>query len=421
VIPRHLSAPLREALADTPVVFLTGARQSGKTTLVRSMAGPSTRYLSLDDPATLASAQADPGAFLEDLDGPAILDEVQQAPALVPALRAVVDRDRKPGRFLLTGSAHALATPALAQALVGRMEVLTLWPLSQGETERRREGFLDALFRRRLPPWRGPAEDRAAIVRRALRGGFPEPLGRSERRRRVWFRSYVATILQREVRDLARIEGLAELPRLLELLAARATGLLNFAGLSRNAGIPQTTLKRYLALLEQTFLVLRLPAWTRSRSKRLVKSPKLLVADTGLLAHLAGASAERLLAHPDAAGPLLENFVAMELQKQAGWSRTTCRLYHFRTSAGREVDLVAEDESGRLVGIEVKARASLSERNLQGLRALADIAGARFHRGVVLYTGRERLAFGPRLHALPIPALWSLGAKASDGAADAGP
>lgn len=414
MIPRHLKSCLLEALADTPVVVLVGARQSGKTTLVRSLRaqGYPARYLSLDDPATLAAAQADPATFLADLEGPTILDEVQRAPSLFPVLRSVVDRERVAGRFLLTGSAHVLVMPRLAEALVGRMEVLTLWPLSQGEIECCREGFLDGLFRERLPSWQGAAEARGDLLARALAGGYPEPLSRALRRRQAWFRSYVATILQREVRELASIEGLHTLPRLLELLAARAGSLVNFAEISRSAAIPQTTLKRYLALLENTFLLHRLRVWSRNPSKRLVKAPKLFFTDTGLLGHLAGWTVEGLSRHPAAAGPLLENLVMMELLKQAGWSRTSCRLFHFRTSTGREVDLVLEKDDGRVVGIEVKARASIAERDFQGLKTLQQHCGASFQRGVVLYTGSERLAFGPRLHALPLSAMWQLGARA---------
>ncbi len=413
MIPRHLTRVLLEALADTPVVLLVGPRQSGKTTLVRSLAqsGFRARYLSLDDPATLAAAQSDPAAFLADFEGPVILDEVQQAPALMPSLRAVVDRRREPGRFLLTGSASVLTAPRLAEALVGRMETLTLWPLSQGEIHRQSADFVNAVFRARLPTWRGTAENKNALLQRARAGGYPEAVGRTGRRQTAWFRGYVATVLQREVRDLARIAGLADLPRLLELLAARSTGLLNFAELSRSAGMPQTTLKRYLALLEHTFLIVRLPAWTKNPSKRLVRSPKLLFTDTGLLSYLRGWTRPAADHHPETTGPLLENFIAMELLKQAGWSRTRCRLCHFRTSTGREVDLVLEDEARNVVGIEVKARATIGGRDFQGLRALAEACGERFHRGVVLYTGNERLAFGPDLHALPMTALWSLGVR----------
>ncbi len=240
-------------------------------------------------------------------------------------------------------------------------------------------------------------------------------MNRTGRRRQAWFRSYVATILQREVRELAAVEGLHTMPRLLELLAVRAGSLLNFAEISRTTAIPQTTLKRYLALLENTFLVHRLPAWARNPSKHLVKSPKLFFNDTGLLGHLAGWTVEGLSRHPEAAGPLLENFVSVELIKQAGWSRTACRLFHFQTTTGREVDLVLERDDGRVVGIEVKARVSIAERDFQGLKTLQESCGRSFQRGVVLYTGSQRLSFGPRLYALPVSSLWQLGAPASAG------
>ncbi len=410
MIPRHLKASILAALKDTPVILLVGPRQSGKTTLARSLVGKAfpARYLSMDDPAVLAAARADPDAFLSDLKGPAVLDEVQKAPGLAPSLRALVDRDRRPGRFLLTGSADVLLTHPFAHALVGRMEILHLWPFSQGEIEKRKEKFLDSLFRKSLPPSPMVGEEKDRILSRALRGGFPEPLGRTKDRAAAWFQSYVATILQREVRELSRIDGLDELPRLLNLLAARATGILNFSEISRTAGIPQTTLKRYMALLEHTFLIRRLPAWTNNPSKRLVKAPKILFSDTGLLSHLAGWSLPGLKAHPDASGPLLENFAAMEILKQASWSKRPARLYHFRLASGREVDLVLEGPAGRVVGIEIKARTALDASSFKGLGALSETARDKFHRGIVLYTGKERIAFGRNLHALPFSSLWTL-------------
>jgi len=405
---RHLQEKLLEALADTPVVHLVGARQSGKTTLARSAVGRRfpARYLSLDDPATLSAARSDPGAFLDGFEEPVILDEIQSAPELAESLRATVDRRREPGRFLLTGSADILATPRLSEALVGRMELLTLWPLSQGEIEGHREDFPARLLAAELPPPRERRGDRDELIDRALRGGFPEPVDRGASRRSVWFRSYVSTLLQRDVRDLARIEGLADLPRLLRLLASRATGLSNFAELSRSSGLPQTTLKRYVALLEQAFLIRRLPAWARNRSKRLVRSPKVFFTDTGLLANVAGWSAGRLDQHPEELGPLLENFVVAEVCRQLGWSRVTCTAHHFRTSTGYEVDLVLEDEAGRVAGIEVKGTRSLREADLRGLHALAEAAGNDFLRGVILYMGDEPLTFGSGILALPMSSLW---------------
>ncbi|MFN8234130.1 MAG: DUF4143 domain-containing protein [Actinomycetota bacterium] len=242
--------------------------------------------------------------------------------------------------------------------------------------------------------------------RPALRGGYPSSFRRSEGRRRAWFASYVTTILQRDVRDLADIAGLTALPQLLSLLAVRSATLLNVSELSRSSGIPTSTLNRYLALLEHTFLVRRIPAWSSNRSKRPVRSPKLAIVDTGLMAHLAGLTSARASREPTVVGPLLESFVTNELQKQIGWTGGG-QLFHYRTHAGREVDLVLEGGDGRVVGIEVKAAATVETRDVAGLSAFREDAGERFVRGLLLYTGTEVLPFGPGMYAMPMSALWS--------------
>jgi predicted AAA+ superfamily ATPase len=406
MVERHLQPSIVEALADTPVVFLNGARQTGKSYLVHFLATGvhPARYFTLDDLSVLAAARNDPTGFLAGLEGPLVLDEVQRAPELFLAIKAAVDRDRSPGRFLLTGSADILLLPELADSLAGRMEILTLWPFSQGEIEGQEEGFADALFADELPALApSTPQSRNQLIARIVRGGYPEIANRPDRsRQRAFFDAYITTLLQRDIRDLANIEGLTAMPRLLSLLAARATGLVNFAELSRTSALPQSTLKRYLSLFETTFLVQLLPAWSSNRGKRLVKAPKLLLNDTGLLAHLLGINAEL----PEQAGPLLENFVAMELRKQSAWARTRIQLFHFRTHAGREVDLVLEDDTGRVVGIETKASATIRADDFKGLHALAEQAGDRFHRGVVLYGGTDCVPFGPRLHALPVEDIW---------------
>lgn len=414
MIERRVTRSLREALADRPVVLLHGARQTGKSTLAVALASgrPAARYITLDDAAALAAARADPAGFVAGLEGRVVLDEVQRAPELFLAIKAVVDRDRQPGRFLLTGSANVLLLPRLSDSLAGRMEILTLWPLSQGEIDGVEEGFVDALFGERLPTRPDDGESRAGLVRRMLLGGYPEVLAlASDARRKAWFDSYVTTILHRDVRDLANIEGLTALPRLLSLLAARVAALLNVAELSRSAALPHTTLKRYLALLETTFLVQMRPAWSTNIGKRLVKAPKLALTDTGLLASLLGLGPDRLRDDPVLLGPLLENFVVMELRKQIGWSRRQPQMFHFRTQTGQEADIVLEDPAGGLVGIEVKASATVGAGDFRGLRTLAELARKRFRRGIVLYLGRESIPFGPQFHALPINALWHLGAR----------
>lgn len=407
---RYVAPLVREALRDTPVVLLNGARQTGKSTLVRSgmLRNSAARYLTLDEAGVLAAAEADPVGFLSGFEGPVILDEVQRSPGLFPAIKAEVDHDRRPGRFLLTGSANVLLLPRISESLAGRIEILTLWPLSQGEIEGVEEGFIDAVFSREPISFQQEPEGTSDLLDRILRGGYPEVLGRgSEARRRAWFGSYVTTILQRDVRDFSNIERLTELPRLLSLLAARAASLVNYSELSRSASMSQSTLKRYFSLLEATFLVQTLSAWSSNLGKRLVRSPKLLLCDTGLISSLQGLDAERLAANPVLVGPLLENFVAMELRKQSTWSLTQPRLFHFRTQTGQEVDVVLEDAAGRVVGVEVKAAATVGARDFRGLHALAEASAGRFRRGIVLYAGRTTVPFGKDLYALPVNSLWA--------------
>lgn len=405
---RLITSNLLSALDDTPVILVNGARQTGKTTLVQSVGdGRSARYISLDDTGFLAAVKADPSGFIAGLSGPTIIDEVQRAPELFPAIKMSVDRDRTPGRFLLTGSANVMLVPRLSESLAGRMEILTLWPLAQAEVEGLGPGIVDTLYGNVIPSISG-AIPRTELLSRVIAGGYPEPLARTtEARRRAWFNSYITTILQRDVRDIANIEGLTEMPRLLSLLATRSANLLNTSEISRAIGIPNTTLSRYMSLLQATFLVSLLPAWSANLGKRLVRSPKLLVNDTGLIASLLGLNAIRLEEVGPLFGQLLETFVVMEVIKDAGASQTQPGLFHFRTQAGVEVDLLLEDAAGRIVGIEVKSSSTVASSDFRGLRELAEVTGDRFHRGIVIYTGESVIPFGERLHAVPVQALWN--------------
>ena len=411
MISRHAEAKLNEALSDTPVVYLQGARQTGKTTLVRRMAERrSATYLTLDTAAMLAAATDDPDGFLAGQPGPVVIDEAQRAPALALAIKAAVDVDRRPGQFLLTGSAGVMSLPKLADSLAGRMELHTLWPLSQGELEHTRETFIDRLFDSDPPvSIVGTAGDmrESDLLERICTGGYPQAVSRAVRRRGAWFDAYVDAIVQRDVRELANIDRLLDIPRLLGLLASRVGQLINHADLARTLEIPQTTLKRYMALLEMTFLVRRLPAWFTSMGKRLVKAPKLLLADTGLLGHLLAADPARLRRDRMLLGHVLENFVAIEITKQLSWHQQRRQLFHFRTEVGAEVDLVIEDRAGRVVGIEVKSAATLRSQDFRGLRVLAEVAGARFVRGVVVYLGTEVVPFGKTLHGVPVGHIWT--------------
>jgi hypothetical protein len=411
---RNLTDAIVAALSDTPAVFLQGPRQAGKSTLAQEIANSDhrARYLSLDDAAVISAAKADPQGFVSGLSGPVVLDEVQRVPELFLAIKREIDRDREPGRFLLTGSADVLLLPKISESLAGRLEIFTLWPFSQGELSRHTEGFIDTMFGASLPQSVRSQQDRTGIVNRVLTGGYPEVVGRIDiRRQRAWFGSYITTILQRDIRDLASIEGLTDLPRLLSTLAAETSRILNFSDLSRNMSMPQSTLKRYLTLLEATFLVQTVPAWLRNLGKRLAKSAKIMLSDSGLASHLTGIDQTRVdqplpVSAPPIWGQILETFVAMEVRKQIGWSKTRPRLFLYRTHKQREVDVVLEDRSGHVVGIEVKSSASLKADASAGIKDLAECCGDSFVRGVVLYLGDEVVPFSRRIHAVPLPALW---------------
>lgn len=412
---RHITPRLADALTDTPVVVINGARQSGKSTLAQSLTGanatPARRYLTLDDSAILNAAKSDPAGFINGLQGPVTLDEVQRAPELFLPIKAAVDRDRQPGRFLLTGSADVMLLPGMADSLAGRMEVLSLWPLSCAElADSAALNRADALF---LGDWSKlniPPCERQELVAHLLAGGFPDAVARtSASRRTAWFDAYVQAVLQRDVRDLAHIEQLTEIPNLLHLLATRSASLLNFAELSRTAGIAQSTLKRYFALLEMLFLVLRLPSWERNPGKRLVKAPKVFLPDSGLLCHFMAATSVAWVDKPGLPGGAVETFVLAELLKHVAFSSLRLSLWHYRTLSNIEVDFVLENRLGQITGIEVKASATVDSKDFKGLRHLQETERSIFQRGIVLYAGREVVPYGDNLWAVPLSVWWASG------------
>lgn len=407
LIPRRASSLVETALGDTRVVLVAGPRQAGKTTLARQFTGTGRPYLTLDDAGTLQSARADPVGFVRGLDG-GVIDEVQRAPDLMLAVKESVDRDPRPGRFLLTGSANVAALPTVADSLAGRMEVITLLPFAQAELRGTPGRFLDRVFAGGGLPAPGDALVGDALVEAVLRGGYPEAVRRAtEARRRSWQDDYVRLILDRDVRDIASIDQLDRLPRLLEVLAKHAGQLVNQSAFGAALGLSSLTASRYVAILERLYLVRTVPPWSTNRLSRLVKTPKLHFIDTGLLGALRDANAEEIRADRTRFGPLLESFVVSEVLKLVGWSETPIRLSHFRTKEGEEVDLVLEDRRGRVVGIEVKSAATVRPTDFAGLRKLQDAVGAKFVHGLVLHDHDRVTPFGERLHAAPVSMLWS--------------
>jgi predicted AAA+ superfamily ATPase len=405
VYERFVERRAEEALADTPVVLIVGPRRAGKTTLVRKMGNASRTYITLDDQTVLDAAQSDPTGFIRGLDR-AIIDEIQRAPDLLLAIKKTVDEDYRPGRFLLTGSANVLTLPKVADSLAGRMETIRLLPLARAEIGGKTPTFLERLFAGRLEG------NRAAVlgddlVRLALLGGFPEAISReSERRRQDWARSYLTSVLTRDLRDIAEIEKLTELPKFVRLLAEHSGQLVNYSQLGGSIDVSYKTGQRYVALLEQVFLVATLQPWYTNALKRIAKTPKLHFLDSGLLATACGLGFDRVKADRETFGALLESFVFSEVLKLMTASDQRLTPYHFRDQQMHEVDIVLERDDGMIVGIEVKASATVKSGDFAGLRTLAAACKDRFANGVVLYDSTDLVPFGDRLTAVPLSSLW---------------
>jgi predicted AAA+ superfamily ATPase len=406
---RNLLGKVQESVRFSPATLVNGARQTGKSTFVKTsfVEGSSFTYVNMDDLNLLRLAKSDPLTFVAQFQGRAAIDEIQRAPELLLPLKKMIDEDRTKRRYLLTGSASILTLPKLSESLAGRMEIHTLWPLSQGEIRDRKERFIDFAFSDE-PPQKPEACTQDEYLRAVVQGGYPDALEQMQAGRGPeWFRSYLTTILQRDIHDISHIEGLAELPNLLEIIASRAGNLINFADISRMTKLNAVTLKRYYTLLKTVFLVVELPAWGRNFELRLVKSPKVFLNDTGLLCYLRGLDAKALTRERLLLGSVMENFVVMELMKQSGWADLRCNLLHYRNTNGDEVDVVLEAADKRIVGVEVKSSMDVSPSDFNGMRSLAKAAGDRFHRGILLYTGSEVIQYGSNLWAVPVAALWA--------------
>ncbi len=404
--PRHLAPRLREALRDTPAVLIHGPRQCGKTTLAKFVGERrGFQYFSFDDDLLRRGAVDDPVGFVARLPERAILDEVQRVPELFTSLKESIDRRRRPGRFILTGSANVLLVPKLADSLAGRMGILRLHPLSQSELADSRTSLLESLFGDGFPVRRLDATA-SDLTQRVVAGGFPAALAlRSDSRRAAWYRDYVETQIQRDVRDLSRIRSLEALPRLLALAASHTARLINFTELAGSFQLTRQTIHDYVTVLERVFLIERLPPWHSNRLSRLVKTPKLHIGDTGVACALLARDVKSIAADRDALGPLLETFVFQELRRIASARPEPTSFFHFRDRDGAEVDFVLE-HGGHVAGVEVKSAATVSAGDFKGLRKLAEAAGDRFANGIVLYDGHTSVGFGERLHAVPISALW---------------
>lgn len=403
--PRLLETRIAEAMADTPVVLVAGPRQAGKTTLVRQVATHTMRYLTLDDELTLLAAKEDPVGMIRSLDR-AVIDEIQRAPQLLLAIKKTVDEDRRPGRFLLTGSANLMALPTVADSLAGRMETLTLLPLSQSEMHGATANWIDRAFAGKILSAPRPLLGEE-LIEAVVRGGYPEAVSRTTpRRRTAWGRQYVDAIIRRDVRDVAGVDKLDQLPRFLRALTQVAGQMCNYTQLGAQLGLDHKTAARYIGVFEQMYLLRRIDVWARNRLNRVVKTPKLQFIDSGLLSTLADVTPALVQQDRSRFGNVLETFVFAELLKHTTTAEGDYRLLYYRDHDQQEVDFVIENAAGHLIGVEVKAAATVKESDLRGLKRLANVAGKQFMLGVILYDGSETLPLGEGLWAAPLSSLW---------------
>lgn len=404
--PRFAKERIEEALSDTRVVLISGPRQSGKTTLAMDVAADRTPFLTLDDANILRSAVDDPVGFVRGLDR-AVIDEVQRVPDLLLAIKNLVDDDKTPGRFLLTGSANLMTLPKVADSLAGRMEVIRLLPLSQSEIIGTKSNFIDRAFAGEMP-----SVDHIVVgnelIEIVLSGGYPEALGRKRwARKQDWYHGYLDAIVQRDVRDVAQIDQLAIMPKLLSVLAEHSGQLVNYSAIGGALDLNHVTTRKYVSVFESLYLVHTLQPWFSNRLKRLTKSPKLHFLDAGLLASMRDVSPDVVAKDKTCFGSILETFVFSELRKIASWSKQRCSFAHFRDKDKNEVDLVLENRRGEVIGIEVKSSATVSAADFSGMRKLADACGDKFMQGMVLYDHDKVVPFGENIFAAPLSSLWS--------------
>lgn len=406
---RFIKNKIFNALEDTPVVYIMGPRQSGKTTIVNDIIDDNWKYVSFDDSAQLNIAKADPVGFIRELskNHPVVLDEVQRLPEIFVSIKQAVDENRTPGKFILTGSANALLLPTLSDSLAGRMEMLKLTALSECEILATQPTFLAKILKNEAPS-ANQIRVKEHLIDRIVTGCFPEPVQRSnEERIQAWYDNYLLSLIQKDIKDIGHIEHHGEMAKLLSILCLYSANLINYTQLGGKLELHRATAKKYTALLEQLFLIENLPAWHTNLSKRLIKTPKLHITDTGIICSARGLTTQIIKQKPDLLGALTETFVYNELKKQANFINAKLDFYHYRDKSGHEVDIILENNFNEIIGIKVKAAASINHKDFQGLIQLKEMVGDQFKIGILLYDGDHTSAFGDRLFAVPIGALWN--------------
>ncbi len=391
--PRKITQKLVIALKNFRIVLLNGPRQAGKTTLVKRLSSKQgMSYLTLDDPEKLDFARQDPKNFLQFYaQNPLVIDEIQFAPELIPYIKTHVDNNSRKGQFLLTGSADFMKMHEITESLAGRMVRYNLYPLSQGEIKARKSNIIDQLFAKDISNIKSHAP-LAKVLKNIVRGGYPEIINYKSSLRNDWFSSYIESRIQKDILELRKI-SLAKrqsIKQLLQLLASHDAQLLNYNTLAKKLQITNKTVLAYVELLEAMYIIKTVPSYHVNTSLRVIKSPKIHFIDTGLASFLLHVDEENLFLHKDSRyGSLIENYVYSELLKEASYSENNVEIYHFRDLRKKEVDLVLENRNGKIIGIEVKATASIKQNALKGMVELANESKNRFDKGVIFYGGDE--------------------------------
>ncbi len=411
---RRLIDVAEARFTEEPVLVLNGPRTVGKSTLLSQLAERLGRtVIDCDDPATRSAVRADPGRFVESGE-PVLIDEYQHVPELLDAIKAQLNRDLRPGRYVLAGSTRYAAIPVAAQALTGRVDIIPVLPLTQGEIDGTPETFIARLLDGGAENPHGqviPAT-RDEYARRSTSGGMPvalrRPPGRSRSR---WFANYVDLVVDKDVMDISRIRQREMLPRLLGQLAARSGQVLNMSAAGGAIGLDRSTAENYVKLLEAVFLIYRLPAWGTTLGSRIVKHPKVHMTDSGVMAWLLNLTPEKIAQAAPATlteyGHLLETFAVGEVLKQISWSDAPVAVGYWRTEAGDEVDLILERDDGQVIAFEVKAGTRVGSEDLRGLRLLKDRLGSRLQEAIVLYTGEHAYRHDGWIWIMPLSQLWT--------------
>ena len=408
IYKRNIQAKLEEAIKYSPIIFIKGPRQSGKTTLIQELKGY--HFATFDNTQTLRLAADDPMGFIQNLPKPVIIDEVQRCPELFLAIKYDIDRNRIPGRYVLTGSADPMLMAKIGDSLAGRVKVLTLYPLSYGELQGIQESFVDRIWSDgSLINLQCQKIDLEKLYTSMVSGGYPVIQNMPLNLQREWFHDYTSMVIQKDILELAMIEHIKEIPQILSFCAARAGSLVNVSELSRDAKITVPTLQKYLSLLEVLFIVIIQSAWQKKMSQRLIKAPKSYLVDTGLLCWLRMVTVEKMMHNfTHEKGYIVENFVVNELMKQITWNTNFVKMYHFRSANNQEVDIILERIDGKIIGIEVKSNQNVSPQDIKGMKYLKDQVPDLWHRGILFYCGNEVIQLTEDIIALPISALWSI-------------